>query len=79
MITSRIKRIICFFERFDDIRIRGGTVELLVKWIGFDDAESYWVHIPFLVEYVPVLISEYLQEVKKADTPRQRDLVQDLK
>ena len=62
-------------ESFLDIRKHKGIVELLVKWRGFDHNETDWVPHSTLQEDVPTLLSEYLTDVAKTGTQRQRNVV----
>ena len=61
-------------DSFQDIRRHQGTVQLLVKWRGFDEHETDWVSISSLREDVPTLLDEYLTEVAKTGTARQRNV-----
>jgi len=61
-------------ERFDDIRRNKGDIELQVKWRGFSEDEQDWVSLSTLREDVPVLVEEYLSDIKDNGTQRQRRL-----
>ena len=65
-------------ERFDDIRRKQGKIEALVKWRGFSEEENDWVSIDTLREDVPVLLQEFLQDVAKTGTQRQRNIANSL-
>ena len=61
-------------EAFTDIRRKQGVTELQVKWRGFDAVKSDWVSLSSLREDVPDLLEEYLQEIQKTVTNRQRTI-----
>lgn len=57
-----------------DIRINAGEAELLVKWIGFDDEEPGWKNLCKIREDVPVLVQEFLTDIKTSGTARQKHI-----
>lgn len=59
-------------EQIEDIRRRGGEIELLVTWKGFGPEESDWVALHQLREDVPVLVEEFIADALKNGTKRQR-------
>ena len=61
-------------EQFEDLRETNGQVECLVKWKGFDENENDWLTAELLQEDVPELYKEYLSDVEKNGTKRQRDI-----
>ena len=61
-------------EKFLGIRSRRGTTELEVKWKGFTRDETDWVSVDTLQEDVPVLLQEYLTELKSSGTIREQAL-----
>ncbi len=65
-------------ETFEDIRRRAGTMQLLVRWKGFGDTEQDWVDLSTLREDVPVLVEEYLKDIVKTSTQRQRRLASNI-
>lgn len=66
-------------ESFEDIRLEAGRVECLVKWKGFSSEENDWLTAESLSEDVPDLFQEYLEEVSKNGTKRQRDVASRLR
>lgn len=61
-------------ERFDDISQRDGVVEFLVKWKGFSEDGNNWISDQLLREDVSNLFKEYLTDLSKNGTKRQRDI-----
>ncbi len=61
-------------ESFDNLRRRNGNIELLVRWKGFGHEEVDWVSIATLKEDVPVLLEEFLTDIAKSGTTRQRKI-----
>ena len=59
-------------REFQDIRERSGEVELLTWWKVFEETEDDWVSIEVMKEDVPALTTEYLEEIRKTDTWRQK-------
>lgn len=59
-------------DRFSDIRKRYGQVECLLKWKVFGEEENDWLAEQLLPEDVPDLFQEYLVDVSKNGTARQR-------
>lgn len=62
-------------EEFLGIRRRRGTVEIKVKWKGFDATETDWVDVTLLKEDVPVLLRDYVEDMKANGTTNKRKLV----
>lgn len=77
-VTEECKEYISFQKgeycvvEFQDIRLRKGKVELLVKWKQFSDEESALESFETMREDVPKLVEEFLQELKSAGTKRQK-------
>ena len=46
-------------------KTKGGKWELLVKWLGFDDAEATWVTAEVLAEDVPMLLLQFIDSEKE--------------
>lgn len=65
-------------ERFDDIRRKDGSVQILVNWKGFSENELDWVDLTLLKEDVPVFVPEFLYEIQSNETQRQRRLIHEL-
>ncbi len=61
-------------ESFDDLRRKNGDIELLVRWKGFGPEEVDWVSISTLKEDVPALLEEFLTDILKSGTARQRNI-----
>ena len=61
-------------ESFDDIREKNGQIECLVKWKGFEESENDWLTAELLQEDVPDLYREYLKDLAKSGTTRQREI-----
>lgn len=61
-------------EEFQDIRRRQGSVEIFTKWRGFTDEESEWVSFSSLIEDVPEMVSECIEELLNTGTARQRSI-----
>ena len=59
---------------FEDIRRTGDTIEVYTSWRGFDTDENSWVDISIMMEDVPDMIKEYVQDTSKHGTPRQRNI-----
>lgn len=59
-------------ESFDDIRSSNGRIEILVKWKGFSEDETDWVEIDILREDVPVLLREFIDDIRRTGTQRQK-------
>lgn len=59
-------------EIFTDIRCKQDVTELQIKWRGFAEEESDWVSLALLREDVPELLDDYLQDIQKAGSRRQR-------
>ena len=62
----------CVVNEFQDIRVRGGEVELLTKWRGFDDEEPQWESLKIMREDVPVLVDEFIAQLMQTGTARQK-------
>lgn len=65
-------------ESFEDIRSHNGAPECLVKWRGFPKEESDWVLYSSLKEDVPEFLEEFITEITKSGTKRQRLIVSSL-
>lgn len=61
-------------EDFTGIRRHGTKIELRVKWRGFPDSESDWNNYGTLVEDVPDMVREYLDELRRSGTKREKAL-----
>ena len=59
-------------SEFQDIREKDSQVELLTAWREFQEAENSWVSLELMRENVPVLVREFLEELRKDGTKRQR-------
>jgi len=55
--------------------VHQGTPELLVKWKGFEDEEQGWERLDIMKEDIPVMVSDFLDEIKASGTNRQRKIV----
>ena len=62
----------CVVDEFQDIRTKEGEVELLTKWKGFDDEEPQWESLKIMREDVPVLVSEFIEDIIQSETQRQK-------
>ena len=58
-------------ESITNIRQKRRTVELRIKWKGFTDDESDWVQISSLLEDVPKLVNDFLEDILSSRTKRQ--------
>ena len=61
-------------EEFTGIRRKGIKLEIRVKWKGFPDSESDWNELENLQEDVPEMVQEYIDELIRTGTPRERKL-----
>lgn len=59
---------------FTWIRCKGRNFVIRVNWRGCPDIESDWMKLSNLRENVPDLIAEYINELAKCGTPRERKL-----
>ena len=59
-------------DSFTDIRREHGVIEIQVKWRGFAEEESDWVTLSSLREDVPDLVDDYIKDIQKTGTMRQR-------
>ena len=59
-------------REFQDICKRSGKVEHLTCWKGLEKTEDDWVSIEVMREDVPALTTEYLEEIRKTGTWRQK-------
>ena len=59
-------------KEFQDIRSRDGTVELLTRWKGFEETENDWVSLELMQEDVPEMTVEFLEDIAKTGTARQK-------
>jgi len=66
---------LCVVHELLDIRVHQGTPELLVKWKGFEDEEPGWERLDIMKEDIPVMVSDFLDEIKASGTNRQRKIV----
>lgn len=65
-------------EEMVDIRTQNKVVEILVKWQGFHEDESDWVSFESLSEDVPELLTEFIEDLKKSGTTRQKSIAKNL-
>ena len=61
-------------EEFTGIRRKGVDLELRVKWRGFPVHESEWITLVKLQEDVPQMVQDYIQDLRRSGTPRERRL-----
>lgn len=61
-------------EEFTGIRRKGTQFEIRVKWRGFPETESDWIKYSSLQQDVPDLINEYINDLARSGTPRERKL-----
>ena len=59
-------------DSFEDVRTQRGNVKIHKRWKGLSPEEDSWELVDALDEVVPVLLREYLQDLKISGTPRQR-------
>lgn len=65
----------CLVDEFEDIRLKDGELELLVKWKRFDDEQPAWKSFQIMREDVPTRVKEFLNELSEHGTKRQKQLV----
>ena len=65
-------------EDFEDLRATDNGLEVRVKWQQIDEAESDWVSYDSLKDDVPQLVDEFISDIKKSGTRKQKSLVQNL-
>lgn len=65
-------------ESFEDVRMTDGKAECLVKWRGFSNSENDWLTAELLEEDVPELYKEYLEDLARTGTKRQRTIAKRL-
>ena len=80
-ITEKIKNHIAYQENeplvvkyFDDIRDVNGTTEVLTVRRGFDHGASSWVKVNNMKEDVLQMLHDYIKDLRKSGTPRQRTI-----
>jgi hypothetical protein len=61
-------------EQFTDIREYVGVLPLMAKWRGFGEVESTWEDLEIMRHDVPVMVKDFVMEMKDIGTPRQRAL-----
>ncbi len=68
------KNELLVIEEFTGIRRKGTDFELRVKWRGFPDTETDWTPLATLQEDVPEMVRDYVQDLLRSGTPRERTL-----
>jgi hypothetical protein len=63
---------LCVVEEFTDLREHEGAIQLMAKWRGFAEVENTWEDYQVMQHDVPVMVKEFITEMKTAGTPRQR-------
>lgn len=61
-------------ESFVDLWDRDGTIELEVKWRGFQSFENDWLSFDLLRKDMRDIVSDYVAEISMNGTPSQRTL-----
>ena len=81
-VTEELRQHLCYqrnelhsVEEFTGVRKKGADLQLRVKWRGFPEDESTWTNLLSLQEDVPDMVNDYLEDLKKSGTPRERRLV----
>jgi len=65
---------LCVVDKFVDIRMHEGAFQVLCEWKGFDEEDPAWEDIDTMRQDVPVLLQEFLEELKKHGTSEQKRL-----
>jgi hypothetical protein len=63
---------LCVVEYVTDLREHEGAVQLMVKWRGFAEVENTWEDYQIMQHDVPIMLKDFILEMKTAGTPRQR-------
>jgi hypothetical protein len=65
---------LCVVERFTDVRKHEGVLQIMAKWKGFSEVENTWEDLEIMRQDVPVMVQEFVMEIKDMGTPGQRAL-----